>query len=579
LIRQEAVVLSYLEWVRLINTGGIRLDERRIARWSPKGLESTEIVAELMLSAPDLGSSANAFVLAVLEPEVLDRVRANGVDLGKRLPIEMVSSFHSFTETARTVHGHDAEAAGVEIALTPLAQGWLRWVENVHAADRQARGATLLQLLSLSPGDWLDGSSEWIEAQEGRIDYEKIARWRDTMYYGWSCALNSVNARPGVDLKIPAEVKGELLHLQKDYNVDQPFLAAAPLLRKFVETLANETEAPLDLFAFAALKQHERYVAKREGAALDLESLYADMDFLKEHDIGAANMLARVLGERLPAELLRALKVSMTRRNVIESVSENDADDSSLTETEPGRANVATGEAGAERKIDSGVETEPTKGTALTVDTDSDQGNTGLAGSAEDSQTHDSEGLIFDGAVNHGPATPAFTADPKSEKNRLPTVAEDADLGRPSPSESTLNKSQPNNVEETQTSLFDGPEDVSSSEKSSGEADVARTTSDSTSAQPSSKPSRPRRIEKYARLQKYFQGLPSSPKPVKFNFAEIEKILGTTLPATARKDRSWWSNNEIKAQSKAWIDAGFKKIDLKFADTDEEAWVKFERII
>lgn len=573
--RQEAVVLSYLEWVRLISTGGIRIDERRIARWSPEGLEPTEIVAELMLGAPDLGTSANAFVLAMLEPEVLEKVRANGVDLGKRLHIEMVSSFHSFTETARTIHGHDAESAGVEIALTPLAQGWLGWVENVHAADRRAQGLTLLHILSLSPDDGREGATEWVEAQESRIDYEKIARWRDTMYYGWSCVLNSVNARPGGALKLPDEVKGELSHLQKEYNVDQPFFTAAPLLCDFVRTLANENEAPSDLLALAALKQHERYVAKREGAALDLESLYSDMDFLKEHNIGAANMLARALGERLPAELLRALKASMAKRNVIENDAEIDVDASALSETQPGCADAATGEVGAERKLD-GVDTEPANETP-TVDTESDQGNIGLTGSTEGSQTHDSENLIFDGAVNQGPPSPAFTANPKSECNTLPPVAEDTQLDLPSPSESTLNEGRLKAVVKTQTSLFDGSEDVSSSAKNSVETEVARTTSDSTSAQLSSKPNPIRSTGKYAPLQRYFQNLPFSQKSVKLSFADIEKIVGTSLPPTAHKKEKWWSTIEEKSHSKAWIYAGFKMADVNIADTDAEAWVKFER--
>ena len=324
--RQEAVVLSYLEWVRLINTGSIRLDERRITRWSPLRSEPSEIVAELMLGAPDLGTSANAFVLAVLAPDVLDRVRMIGIDLGRRLPVEMVKSFHSFSETARTIHGHDADKAGVEIALTPLAIGWTKWVESVEAAERQSRGTTLLDLMALSLNDKFDRPSGWVAIQESRIVGEKIARSRDTMFYGWACALNSVNARPGADVKLPADVREEMQLLQKEYMVDQPFLAAAPLLCNFVKTLAADGDVPTDLLALASLKQYERYVAKQEGAALDLDSLYADIDFLEGLDIGSATLFVQTLGERLPSELVRALKARRVRRPVNATTVKNAVD-------------------------------------------------------------------------------------------------------------------------------------------------------------------------------------------------------------------------------------------------------------
>lgn len=44
-------------------------------------------------------------------------------------------------------------------------------------------------------------------------------------------------------------------------------------------------------------------------------------------------------------------------------------------------------------------------------------------------------------------------------------------------------------------------------------------------------------------------------------FAEIEEILGFSLPLSARKHQAWWANQD-KAQSRAWEEAGWKTTDL-----------------
>ena len=42
------------------------------------------------------------------------------------------------------------------------------------------------------------------------------------------------------------------------------------------------------------------------------------------------------------------------------------------------------------------------------------------------------------------------------------------------------------------------------------------------------------------------------------SYTELEKILGTSLPASSRKDTRWWLNNDkTHVQSSAWGNAGF----------------------
>lgn len=49
-------------------------------------------------------------------------------------------------------------------------------------------------------------------------------------------------------------------------------------------------------------------------------------------------------------------------------------------------------------------------------------------------------------------------------------------------------------------------------------------------------------------------------------FSEIERILGRTLPASARKHRAWWSNERSGSHShaRAWMDAGWHVAAVDF---------------
>src|SRR5580692_2313984 len=52
---------------------------------------------------------------------------------------------------------------------------------------------------------------------------------------------------------------------------------------------------------------------------------------------------------------------------------------------------------------------------------------------------------------------------------------------------------------------------------------------------------------------------------VSIKFAEIEKIIGSKLPASARY-RAWWSNNDFNSVlTKVWLEAGFKSEQVDMA--------------
>lgn len=68
---------------------------------------------------------------------------------------------------------------------------------------------------------------------------------------------------------------------------------------------------------------------------------------------------------------------------------------------------------------------------------------------------------------------------------------------------------------------------------------------------------------KYYPLQEYLRQL--SGDEATLSFAEIEGILGVSLPASARTQRGWWSNRSVGAvQANAWMQAGLhvEELDL-----------------
>jgi hypothetical protein len=64
-------------------------------------------------------------------------------------------------------------------------------------------------------------------------------------------------------------------------------------------------------------------------------------------------------------------------------------------------------------------------------------------------------------------------------------------------------------------------------------------------------------MSKYTALGEYLKHQRRETVPM--TFAEIEKITGVKLPASAHKHRPWWSNNpDNSVMTKVWLDAGFE---------------------
>lgn len=71
-------------------------------------------------------------------------------------------------------------------------------------------------------------------------------------------------------------------------------------------------------------------------------------------------------------------------------------------------------------------------------------------------------------------------------------------------------------------------------------------------------------MSKYSALGDYLKRQPG--QHIALTFAEIEKITGSKLPASANKHRPWWSNNPNNSvMTKVWLDAGFESEQVDMA--------------
>ena len=70
-------------------------------------------------------------------------------------------------------------------------------------------------------------------------------------------------------------------------------------------------------------------------------------------------------------------------------------------------------------------------------------------------------------------------------------------------------------------------------------------------------------MSKYSALGDYLKHQRRNVVPM--TFGEIERIIGSKLPASSRY-RAWWSNNDFNSVlTKVWLSAGFKseRVDMK----------------
>ena len=66
-------------------------------------------------------------------------------------------------------------------------------------------------------------------------------------------------------------------------------------------------------------------------------------------------------------------------------------------------------------------------------------------------------------------------------------------------------------------------------------------------------------FRKYLPLEEWFRQQHATAEPIEMTFDQVEEILGTPLPKSATKLKTWWTNVQPKIQSHrtAWLNNGW----------------------
>jgi len=74
------------------------------------------------------------------------------------------------------------------------------------------------------------------------------------------------------------------------------------------------------------------------------------------------------------------------------------------------------------------------------------------------------------------------------------------------------------------------------------------------------------RTVKYLPLSAHLLSLPETARSIALAFNDIERIIGNSLPPSARTYRAWWANDKSRhVQASAWMAVGWKTVDVKMA--------------
>jgi len=75
------------------------------------------------------------------------------------------------------------------------------------------------------------------------------------------------------------------------------------------------------------------------------------------------------------------------------------------------------------------------------------------------------------------------------------------------------------------------------------------------------------RHSKYQALGDYFRSLPHDQAEVTLAFSDVEEIMGTDLPPSAYKERTWWANTRATSQASQWLDEGWELAEIDMGST------------
>ncbi len=303
----NTVVLTYLEWVRLVGRGWLRLHRFRVVPvdgWAgPRAQVDFDV---LMENAPDVGLSATDYVIAELKFEAWTPISMDAPQLGRVLKLDQVQRFSCFNESARQVmnatYSGPSESA-VQLFEQPAL--WTSWLERVSRAFADNRAEWFLAHLNIpTPSDQFKKETTAIFAKLPDTHHKS----KGTRAFGWVTALAIPNQNLILSDKLTQgseAVKSSVKNLLSDYQVDDLFfdsrssdIAKEVLSDKQYEKVCNTLLVCAAYVHYAYLMQRSNY--KNFG----YDAFCKDVSWLKEKNIDLAAQLVDKTARYMPDELL-----------------------------------------------------------------------------------------------------------------------------------------------------------------------------------------------------------------------------------------------------------------------------------
>lgn len=319
----DAVILTRLEWERLISRGWLRLNAFRVVRvhdWH-EPVTAAANFKELMEKTPDVGRGSSDYILAELHYEFWQLISQKDFQLGKLIKLEQVKCFSCFDDLSLEVLNANykgLEKYKVKIFEQPIL--WKEWSEKVAKAWEEHKAQMFLRhlnLISQKPNTVSDSIFDKIKKCQNKLlgnRYYEVAK--GTRVFGWLAALVISKQNPelaGCATEANPTIRLMIESLQKDYRVDTPFFSDQSIsIANYVLNDRQYNKISKELIIFAAYA-HYAYLIERSGhKKFNYHEFCKDIAWLEEENIDLAVQLVDKIARYMVDELLWSVVSSHT---------------------------------------------------------------------------------------------------------------------------------------------------------------------------------------------------------------------------------------------------------------------------
>lgn len=286
MIGEWMVAVTYLEWLRWVAVGRLRLNDRVV--WVRSNDDQMGF-DELMNRAPDLDmEDDHGYILAALGDDLHGSIMPlqSGSGLGLvHVPVSVVSGFFPLTERAARLLEADASRASVKLNPPQFGSVWAVWLSSRRDELRSNRSSLLCQALGFKELPTNDALPEAIgnvlrgDAQSPAA--ERASRLKGSSAYAWALAFGFFGEAVGDEVKKEfasrLKLNELLIDIERNYPTSKPQMDSAAVavsleMESYLSSVGYEY-FPLRLIAVVLHYQH----LLGTGREADLQSLLIDL--------------------------------------------------------------------------------------------------------------------------------------------------------------------------------------------------------------------------------------------------------------------------------------------------------------